>query len=135
MRVLLVVHGFPPGAGGGTEIYTHDLARALSRLGGVEVSVLAREAAPGRPEYAIRSERRDGLEIHLINNTFRACRSFRQTYRNAEIDALAGRLLAALQPDLVHVQHLTCLSTGIVEEAARRQVPVVVTLNDYWLLC
>src|SRR4029453_2244996 len=29
MRILLVVHGFPPSAAGGTEIYTHDLAQAL----------------------------------------------------------------------------------------------------------
>ena len=28
MRVLLVVHGFPPAATGGTEIYSEALARA-----------------------------------------------------------------------------------------------------------
>jgi len=37
MRVLLAVHGFPPAANGGTEIYVHDFARALASLPGVEV--------------------------------------------------------------------------------------------------
>ena len=30
MRVLLVVHGFPPAASGGTELYVADFARALA---------------------------------------------------------------------------------------------------------
>jgi hypothetical protein len=40
MRVLLVVHGFPPAALGGTEIYVHDLACALKGCFGDDVHVL-----------------------------------------------------------------------------------------------
>ena len=43
MRVLLVVHGYPPAASGGTEIYTRQLADALSELPGLEVFVLTRD--------------------------------------------------------------------------------------------
>ena len=32
-------------------------------------------------------------------------------------------------------EHLTCLSTGLPEALAARNVPVAMTLNDYWLLC
>ena len=32
MRILLIVHGYPPEAVGGTEIYTHDLAVALAPI-------------------------------------------------------------------------------------------------------
>ena len=43
MRVLLVVHGFPPVAQGGTEIYADAHARTLRDRFGDDVCVLARE--------------------------------------------------------------------------------------------
>jgi glycosyltransferase involved in cell wall biosynthesis len=135
MRVLLVVHGFPPAAVGGTEIYVHDLACALKDRFGDEVHVMAREAAAGRPEPALRRERRDGIDVSWINNTFAGCRSFEYTYRNSRIRALAESVIDSFRPDVVHVHHLTCLSTDILEACACRGLPTVVTLNDYWLMC
>jgi GT2 family glycosyltransferase/glycosyltransferase involved in cell wall biosynthesis len=43
--------------------------------------------------------------------------------------------IAAARPDIVHFQHLTCLSTGLPEAVASLGVPSVMTLNDYWLIC
>ncbi len=80
MRILVVVHGFPPSAQGGSEIYAHAHARALAALGD-EVLVLTREQDPARPEYAVREEQRDGLRIVWVNNTFRNTRTFEETYR------------------------------------------------------
>jgi glycosyltransferase involved in cell wall biosynthesis len=135
MRVLLVAHGFPPTGQGGTEIYTHDLARVLAERFGDRVHVLAREADPSRPERALRREPRGGMTVSWINNTFKECRSFEETYRDARIRAVAETVLDAERPDVVHVQHLTCLSTDVVRACAARALPVVVTLNDYWLIC
>jgi len=135
MRVLLVAHGFPPTAMGGTEIYTHDLAQALRNGFGDEVFVLAREADSGRPEYELRHEVRDGLEVFLVNNTFRRCRSFAETYANPVIRGIAARVLDEVRPDVGHLQHLTCLSTEIVADLRERGIPTLFTLNDYWLLC
>ena len=135
MRVLLVVHGFPPTSMGGTEIYTHDLARALHAHGRDDIFVLAREADPRKAEYAIRTENRDGIHVTFVNNTFRACRSLEETYRNPPIRTIAARMLDEIRPDVVHVQHLTCLSTDIVSECAARRIPTIFTLNDYWLIC
>ena len=134
MHVLFVVHGFPPEAAGGTEIYASDLAQALWRRGH-EITVLAREARTDQPEYRIRRDRSGEVGVIRVNHTFREAASFEQTYRNATIDAIAGLLLDEGRPDVVHVHHLTCLSTGIVGECAARGIPVVLTLNDYWLLC
>ncbi len=135
MRILLVVHGFPPTSLGGTEIYTRDLALALHRGHGHEVWVLTREANPSRPEHELREDDRDGLRVVTVNNTFRGCRSFADTYRNPEIRRLAGELLDRVRPEVAHLQHLTCLSTGIVDELATRGIPSVLTLNDYWMIC
>ena len=111
MRILFVVHGFPPEATGGTEIYASDLAQALWRRGH-EVIVLAREARTDEPEYRVHRDRAGEVAVLRVNHTFRDATSFEHTYRNAKIDAIAGTLLDEERPDVVHVHHLTCLSTG-----------------------
>src|SRR6266542_1131987 len=135
MRVLIVVHGFPPRAEGGSEIYVDAHARALARIFGDEVLVLTRESDASRPEYAVRTEERDGIRIVWINNTFRDTRSFEDSYRNEAIGSVARRIIDEFRPEVAHVHHLTCLSTQIVPALAERHVPVFFTLHDYWLMC
>ena len=135
MRVLVVVHGFPPLALGGTETYSHALATRLHDQHGDDVAVLTREHNPDAPEYRVRDERLDGLHVRWINNTFRETRSFAETYDNAAITALAADFVDEFRPDVAHIHHLTCLSTGIAFELKRRGVPTILTLHDYWLLC
>jgi glycosyltransferase involved in cell wall biosynthesis len=134
MRVLLVVHGFPPAARGGTEIYVRDLARAL-RDGGDSVLVLARESDPGRPERALRRETRDGLDLVLVNNTFRGRRRFEESWRDPGIRRLVAGVLDEWHPDVCHVHHVTGLTADLAEETRARGIPSLVSLNDYWLLC
>jgi GT2 family glycosyltransferase/glycosyltransferase involved in cell wall biosynthesis len=134
MRILVVAHGFPPLAQGGSEIYAHAHTRALKALGD-EVVVLTREQNPTRPEYAVRDEMRDGVRIVWVNNTFRSARSFEETYCNRAIGAVADRLIDEVGPDVAHIHHLTCLSTTIVRSLADRCIPCIFTLHDYWLMC
>jgi GT2 family glycosyltransferase/glycosyltransferase involved in cell wall biosynthesis len=134
MRVLFVVHGYPPTELGGTEIYAASLARAERRLGH-EVSVLTRSNDRDAPEYTLTRDEFEGIPVARINNTFLHSASFRDTYRNEAIEAVADAVIAEFRPDVVHVHHLTCLSTGIVGRCARRRIPTVLTLQDYWLLC
>ena len=135
MRVLVVVHGFPPSAQGGSEIYARAHALALHRQLGDDVVVLTRENDPTRPEYDVREEQQEGLRVVRINNTFRNARGFEETYRNEAIDAVSDRLLEQFRPDVAHIHHLTCLSTGIVGQLATRGIPRYLTLHDYWLIC
>jgi GT2 family glycosyltransferase/glycosyltransferase involved in cell wall biosynthesis len=135
MRVLLIVHGLPPSGSGGTETYTANLAQALSRQPHVEVTVLAREGDPLRPELSTRIERRGSVFVHLVNNTFQTCERFEETYRHPALHDAVTPLIDDLAPDVVHVQHLTGLSTGLVDEIASRGIPIVTTLNDYWWIC
>src|SRR2546425_8212270 len=106
MRLLVIVHGFPPLHQGGSEIYAHAHARALQRLYGDDILVLTRENDPARPEYALRVEQRDGLRIAWINNTFRDVYAFERTYRNGSIDLIAARVIDEFRPDAAHVHHL-----------------------------
>jgi glycosyltransferase involved in cell wall biosynthesis len=44
-------------------------------------------------------------------------------------------MLDEFRPDVVHVHHLLGLSADLVERAARRSIPVVLTLHDQWFQC
>ena len=134
MRVLQIVHGFPPSGTGGAELYAERIARGLVAAGH-DVEVFAREATVSAEEYAVRDEARDGFRIRWVNNTFREARSFVDTYENARITAVFDAFVRARRPDVAHVHHLTCLSTTVVDALAAHGVPVVLHLHDYWLLC
>jgi GT2 family glycosyltransferase/glycosyltransferase involved in cell wall biosynthesis len=135
MRILLVAHGLPPAANGGTEVYVRDLAQSLAASGDDQVMVLTREANPCRPELSVRTFADGLVRITTVNNTFQSCVSFEGSYANPAIERIAGDVLDAWDPDVVHIQHLTCLSTGIPRQAVSRRIPIAMTLNDYWLIC
>lgn len=132
MRVLQVIHGYPPRYNAGSEKYTRAISLGLAGAGH-KVSVFTREEDPFRSDYAIRRETDPSdpsIEIHLVNMP----RS-RDRYRHDEVDARFVEVARALAPDVVHVGHLNHLSTSIVSVAKRLGLPVVFTLHDYWLMC
>ena len=45
------------------------------------------------------------------------------------------RYLCDTQPDIVHLHNFKLLSLSVVAAAARRQIPVVLSVYDYWLFC
>lgn len=135
MRILLIVHGYPPAAVGGTEVYAHDLATALATDPAASVFVLTREADPNRPDGAVRREIEGRVTVDRVNNTFRSCTSFEDSYRNSTVLRAAASVLSEIRPDIAHVHHLTCLSTDLVPFLAHEGIPVVLTLHDYWMLC
>lgn len=135
MRVLIVVHGFPPNAEAGSEIYADTLARTLHHHVGDDVTVFTRESDVTRPEYELREYEREGVRVVSVNNTFREVRSFDESYLHPRLADIFDEVLARLRPDVAHIHHLTCLSTLLPARLTRAGVPYVVTLHDYWMLC
>ena len=135
MRILLVVHAFPPQTQGGAEIYAEQHARTLVSLFHDKVHVLAREQRPDRPEYAVTTEQRDGFTVTWINNSFRDVRAYEESYRCPAIARIAADVIDRFRPEVAHIHHLTCLSTEIPKLLRSRDVPVLFTLHDYWLMC
>ena len=133
MRILYVVHGFPPDTVGGVELQCHALATALA--GSHAVGVLAWQSDASKPDYALEAGRQGALEVWRLNHLFTDLASFSGVYQNARIDALYDGVLEQWRPDVVHVQHLIGLSTGILERTKRRGIPLVLTLHDYWFGC
>lgn len=133
MRILKIVHSFVPYAFAGTEVYAYGLARELARKN--DVFVFFRINDSSRKEYQIDIEDRGGFKACSINNTFKSCGSFDHTYKNPEIDKKLSGFLDEVKPDVAHVHHLLFLSHGLVDELRKRNIPIVYTIHDYWLLC
>jgi glycosyltransferase involved in cell wall biosynthesis/MoaA/NifB/PqqE/SkfB family radical SAM enzyme len=131
MRLVHVIHGYPPRYNAGSEVYTQNLCRALASRH--EVHVFTREEDPFRPDFAIRTEadaHDSRVALHVVN----VARS-RDRYRHVGVDQRFAEVLDRVCPDVVHVGHLNHLSTSLIREASARQIPLVFTLHDFWLAC
>ena len=133
-RVLHLVHGWPPWNPAGTELYAAWLAWRQARFR--EVAVYARIADPSRAKGDAVELLDRGVRVRLVVNNFTQRDPLS---RNALADrALAadfGRLLDELAPRLLHVHHLSGHAASLVRIAARRGVPIVWQLQDWWPLC
>jgi glycosyltransferase involved in cell wall biosynthesis len=133
MRILQVVHAFVPEGTGGVELRCYYLARELARSH--DVAVLCRTGRPDEEEYGIHRESFDGLDVVRINNNFKDCRDLRGIYVNPRIDALFEAELDSFRPDVVHIHHMTCLSTRFPAILRDRGIATVMSLHDFWLSC
>lgn len=137
MRIALVVHKFPPASLGGTEVYTRNLARALSQ--NHDVAVFHRDDGDGR-SFSEEWQKRDGFRAWRVGRGFDAERAgpmalFFDTFFNPDIERSFERFLDAFQPDVVHFQHLMLLSFRLIAQTKRRGLPCLLTLHDYWFIC
>ncbi len=131
MKILKVIHGYPMRYNAGSEVYSQMLCHGLANRH--EVQVFTREEDPFAPDFRLRVERDaedPRIALHLVNNP-----RFKDRYRAGGVDQRFAEVLDRLQPHLVHIGHLNHLSTSLVKEAARREVPIIYTLHDYWLMC
>lgn len=133
MRILQIAHGFFPDNIAGTEVYTYNLSRELAKRH--DVCILHRIGDLKIKEYDISQTNFDGVKVYRINNNFRHCSSFEMTYRDPSIADKLAEIIQEIKPDLAHIQHFLYLSAEIVRVLKKRNIPLVFTLHDYWLLC
>jgi glycosyltransferase involved in cell wall biosynthesis len=134
LKILVVVHGYPPTAVAGTEICAQRLCVALKEMGH-DISVIAREERFGYPEYKIMRDERDGIPVMRIVNNFKKLQERYMYDYHPRIEEIFEDELARLKPDLVHVQHLSGASWGIPLIVKKHGIPLVVSLHDYWYAC
>ena len=134
MRVLFVIHTWKPEGRGGSETHADQLAQGLTRKGN-QVGVFTRVWRPDRPPYEVTTATDGQIGITQINHGFDETPTFEWIYKNRWIHEALEREMDEFKPDLVHVHHLTGLSTTVVEAAKSRGLPVVMTLHDFWTVC
>ena len=131
MKILQVIHGYPMRYNAGSEVYTQTLCHGLAQRH--EVHVFTREEDAFAPDARLRTETdvdEPRITLHVVNNP-----RHKDRYRVVEIDQRFAEVLESVRPHIVHIGHLNHLSTSLVHEAARRGIPVVYTLHDYWVMC
>lgn len=133
MKILFVTNAFLPESRGGTELHAFHLARALGDRH--EVRVFVRGGRGDIDDYVVDRFVVGGIEVVRVNYNFKDAASFRFIWQNRRIDEIFRAELAGFLPDLVHIHHLTCLSTGIIDVAKDVGLPCVMTLHDFWMFC
>ncbi|MCC7455211.1 MAG: glycosyltransferase [Crocinitomix sp.] len=129
MKILKIIHGYPPLFNAGSEVYSQSICNELSKNN--QVLVFTREENPFRPDFTSRKVKmNENLEIVLINNP-----NGKDGYRHAAIDDELEGIICEFRPDIAHIGHLNHLSTGIVDVLFKKNIPIIYTLHDFWLMC
>ncbi|NJE06962.1 glycosyltransferase [Thermococcus sp. M39] len=138
MRILQVVHGFPPKQRAGTEIYTYYLSKELAKRHEVHIFYPAFDNVK---RISLNSFERESLIIHEVkipNNKVKRLWNllfFENTYMNKNVEEIFRRLLKEINPDIIHFEHLIGLSATLINVAKKFNIPSVLTLHDYWFMC
>lgn len=132
MRILKAIHGYPYRYNAGSEVYSQTLCHGLVQQGH-EVVVFTRQENAYKQEYSVDWELDrycSAIKLCLINMAHG-----KDGYRHSAIDTAFAHLLDQYKPDIVHIGHLNHLSTSLVAEAHQRDIPIIFTLHDFWLMC
>lgn len=132
MKILKVIHGYPPLYSAGSEVYSQTLCHGLVKRGH-DVVVFTRQENAYQQEYSIEWSQDplcSDIKLCLVNMAHS-----RDGYRHAAVDRQFSNLLEEYAPDLIHIGHLNHLSTSLVLEAHKLNIPIVFTLHDFWLMC
>ena len=136
MRILQVVHGYPPERWGGAELVTATLVQALARRDHA-VTVFARTADATAEEFSVREDApdTDGVRVVRVVNNLGHASQFRLEYDHPFLDEAFHRVLTDSRPDVVHVQHVIHLSGSVLQASAQLGYPVVLSLHDFFFAC
>lgn len=131
MRILQVIHQFPPHSSQGSEVYCHQLSKLLVRSDEVAVFHIS-NIRPRKPERMNRGEF-DGIRIyHCIDGGEYARVA---DWPNHFLLAKFKETLDEFKPEVVHFHNYLSLGDDLVGMAKERGTVVVYTLHDYGLIC
>lgn len=133
MHIVHVISGYLPDDWGGTQLHLRDLCRE-QKAEGHRVEIFARCGGEGE-DFEVGSDVYEDVPVTRIRNNFSDVDSLTKLYTHPVIDARFRAFLEEREPDLVHVHHLTCLSSSMIDVARSLELPVVMTLHDFWMQC
>lgn len=125
MRVVQVMHGWPPAAMGGTGLYVRALSEGLREAGcTVWIAHPGPDGAPGVSA--------DGAQVALSGP---APIRWADSWRRLPARAAWSRWLRSSGAEVVHVHHLSGMPLGLLGACRQLGVRTVLTLHDYALPC
>jgi len=132
MKILVVIHGYPPYYMAGSEVYTFNLCNELSKKHKVEV--FSRYENPYEDHYTTLIDEVEGVTVTRVNKPSRDY-TFKDKYLDPKIDELFDNKIKSFKPDIVYIGHLSHLSTSIPIISKQHGIPVVFTIHDFWMFC
>jgi glycosyltransferase involved in cell wall biosynthesis len=136
LRILHLVHQYPPEHLGGTELYTRNLARYQAEQGHRVAIFTAAAGKPGAGSGTAAVIEDEGVRVYRVPVGSRSRQAvFLSLFRQKQLSSAWAAVLDQEQPDLVHLQHLMGLPADLIQQVTSRQIPFIVTLHDYWYAC
>ena len=111
---------------GGTQVHVHGLVNELKDRCNIYVAARDRE-------YLRVTVYSDNNVVSLKYKV--GLRDSFPKAENRELRNLFSQLFTAFKIDLLHVHHLQGFSLDIVHEARAQQIPVLLTMHDYYYIC
>jgi glycosyltransferase involved in cell wall biosynthesis len=133
LHIVHVISGYLPDDWGGTQLHLRDLCKE-QQAKGHRVEIFARSGSEGE-DFEVFQDSFEGVPVTRIRNNFSDVDRLEKLYHHPIIDAKFKYFLQTQKPDLVHVHHLTCLSSSMIDVSHSLGLPVVMTLHDFWMQC
>jgi glycosyltransferase involved in cell wall biosynthesis len=128
MNILKIIHGYPPHYNAGSEVYTKNLVNELKKKN--RIILFSRYENEYELDFAVKCTEHKNLK-HIQVNMPRK----KESYSHKEIDQFIKSLISVEKIDIAHIGHLHHLSTGIIDVLHKKNIPILFTLHDFWLMC
>ncbi|MBN1963555.1 MAG: glycosyltransferase, partial [Anaerolineae bacterium] len=137
MRILYLIHNYPPHHVAGTEMYTVNVTRELAQHPDHQVAVLHPVYTSASDFARQRRTDADGVTVYeILGGTHRLRFAFGSELAQEGFMAQVRAVLDEFQPALAHVQHLMGFPVlPLLRELHARKIPILYTLHDFWLIC
>jgi glycosyltransferase involved in cell wall biosynthesis len=132
-HVLVVNIYFAPYTYGGATIVAEEVAKELRKSHGWQVSAISTISRQDLAPYAIHKVEKDGIANYLIN--LPQGRRYAEMYKNPSVTEVVARLIAAIEPDVMHLHSIQEIGAGVISAARRLHVPVILSTHDFWWIC
>ena len=116
----------------GSEVYAYNKCIELSKKH--EVILFTRIEDEFQKSYELSESIENGIRIIRVNKPSRDY-TFRSKYQDFRIAKIFREYLEKLRPDIVHINHLSHLTTLIIDIIKNYQIPFLFTLHDFWMMC
>ncbi len=131
MRILQVIHQFPPFSSQGSEVYCFNLSRQLNETDEVRVFHVSNTTRRWRRRL-VRSTHA-GLPIYHCIDWAEYARL--ADWSNAFLRSSFQAALDDFRPDVVHLHNFLSLGDDLVSRARASGAAIVYTLHDFGLIC
>ncbi len=135
MKILQVIHNQPFQEKGGTEIYTKQLCKELSKNHDVYIFYPKFNVT----HYSINLFKVGKIKVIELSLPYyekiKKILDFKSSYLNVKIEKKFNEILNKIKPQIVHFQHLINLSASLINITYEKNIPTILTLHDYWFIC